>query len=206
VYDILNAGPHHRFTCSNVLVSNCYGMGPGLLASTLGMSLEQAKHEVFEVYHERVSFVKETYDRAAQKAASRGYVKTILGRRAHFPLWQNASYGEEVIGLPEAAAREKWKQIKRAFTHKALNRVLQGSAADLMKKAMYDIWRSGVYQHIPVAMLTVHDELDHSRPNTKAAERAVQEVKHLMEVAIPLKIPVIAEEERGPSWGECKTT
>jgi DNA polymerase-1 len=107
--------------------------------------------------------------------------------------------------LPEAAARAKWGDaIKRAFTHKALNRVLQGSAADLMKKAMRDIWRSGVYRFLPVAHLTVHDELDHSGDRSKQANQAIREVKEIMETALQLKVPIIATEERGPNWGECK--
>lgn len=195
-----------RKPAKNVNFGLVYGMGTKLLASTLDMTIERATREVFDVYHARVPFVKDTYDRASQRALARGYVLTIMKRRARFDLWQKTNaYGEEAEGLPEDEAREKWgARIKRAFTHKALNRVLQGSAADLMKKAMVMIWKSGVYRVIPVAHLTVHDELDHSKDKSKAAEEAAREIKRIMESALKLKVPIIAAEERGPSWGECK--
>ncbi len=194
-----------RKPAKNVNFGLVYGMGTALLAKTLGLTVEEATREVFDVYHARVPFVKDTYERASSRAATRGYVKTILGRRARFELWQKAgSYGE-AEALPEEAARERWgAAAARAYTHKALNRVLQGSAADLMKKAMLLIWRSGVYRDLPVAHLTVHDELDHSAPRTPAAAAALVEIKRLMETALTLRVPIIAAEERGPNWGECK--
>lgn len=191
----------------NVNFGLVYGMGVNLLASTLDMSPEQATREVFDIYHEKVPFVKDTYNYASQRALSRGYVKTILKRRARFTMYSDsgAAFGSEVEALPEVEARTKWgNRIRRAFTHKALNRVLQGSAADLMKKAMVDIWQSGVYRDIPTAHLTVHDELAHSKPVGAAAEKAVREIKHMMENALTLRVPILATEERGPNWGECK--
>lgn len=200
-----------RKPAKNVNFGLVYGMGVPLLASTLGMDIETAKREVFDVYHSRVSFVKELSDRAAGIASSRGYVKTILGRRARFPLWEPRKRTEEdvkqgVFHMPNrAAGHKRWgDSIRRAYTHKALNSVLQGSAADLMKKAMVEVWKSGVYRFMPVAHLTVHDELDHSIPRTKAAREAAQTIKRIMENAIKLRVPVLVEHEVGPSWGECK--
>lgn len=202
-----------RKPAKNVNFGLVYGMGPPLLAATLGMDIETAKREVFDVYHARVPFVKEIYDHASNNAAARGYVKTILGRRARFERWEPVrrgkktadTGGDDVYSLPYAAAKSKWGDaIRRAFTHKSLNCVLQGSAADLMKKAMVEIWKSGVYRVIPVAHLTVHDELDHSAPPTKEAMEAITTVKRIMETTIKLRVPVIAEHEHGPSWGECK--
>lgn len=218
VLELLGWGPEKRKPAKTVNFGLVYGMGPPTLAAQLGMTLEDATRDIFEPYHERVPFVKETYDYAGNRAAARGYVKTILGRRARFDWWQPRNWsdaaeadavydGEDrAAELTLARARARWGDIKlrRAFTHKALNRVLQGSAADLMKKAMRDIWRSGVYRVLPVAHLTVHDELDHSVPRTKEAAEAVKEVRRLMEHAIALRVPVIADEERGPNWGECK--
>jgi DNA polymerase I-like protein with 3'-5' exonuclease and polymerase domains len=167
-----------RKAAKNVNFGLVYGMGVPLLASTIGMTAEQAQREVFDVYHQRVPFVKETYDFASRIAKRQGFVTTVLGRRARF--------------------------VERQFTHKALNRKLQGSAADLMKKAMVMIWRAGIYGVVPPAHLTVHDELDHSRPHGKPAREALNEVKNIMESAIELKVPIRADREVGPSWGECK--
>ncbi len=176
-----------RKAAKNVNFGLVYGMGVPLLASTLDMTVEQAEKEVFSAYHSRVPFVKETYDYASRSAKRHGYVTTILGRRARF--------GE---------TKTETGALVRQFTHKALNRKLQGSAADLMKKAMVDIWQAGVYDYVPPPHLTVHDELDHSRPRTKAAFTALEEAKHIMETALVLKVPIRADREVGPSWGECK--
>jgi DNA polymerase I-like protein with 3'-5' exonuclease and polymerase domains len=206
VLDMIGWGPEMRKPAKNINFGLVYGMGTKLLAANLGMSVEQAKSKIFDVYHSKVPFVRDTYDRAAMLASTRGYVKTVYGRRARFPLFEPSSgWSDDVVALPEDEARAKWGgRIRRAFTHKALNRVLQGSAADLMKIAMRDIWKSGVYDVLPVAHLTVHDELDHSCPPGEAANAAVAEVRHLMENAMKLRVPILAAEERGPSWGECE--
>jgi DNA polymerase I-like protein with 3'-5' exonuclease and polymerase domains len=208
-----------RRSAKNVNFGLVYGMGVPLLASTLGLSRQEAEETVFSVYHERVPFVKDTYNHASSLATSRGYVRTILGRRARFDYWQprdwndtveNGTWEEDgssaILGL--GAARARWgedMQLRRAFTHKALNRVLQGSSADLMKKAMLLMWKSGIYKVLAAPHLTVHDELDHSmQKGDPQAEEAIAEVKRIMETAISIRVPVIADEERGPSWGECK--
>lgn len=183
-----------------------YGMGPPLLASQLGLTLEEATELVFNPYHAKVPFVKATYERASSRAAERGFIKTIGGRRARFNLYENRGryiVGAEREALPYELAKEKWgDKIKRAFTHKALNRLLQGSAADLMKAAMVAVDESGVGEVCGCPLLTVHDELDHSRPDTAEGLEAMREVKHIMETVMTLKVPVIAEMESGPNWGE----
>lgn len=184
-----------------------YGGGAALLANMLGISKEEAQRTVFDVYHDRLPFVRDTYDRAQQRANMRGYVLTILKRRARFPMWEPTKWGERdqegPLALPEPAARARWgSNIRRAWTHTALNRVLQGSAADLMKKAMRDCWKSGVYNVLPVPHLTVHDELGHSVQRTKEAHEAIAHVKYIMENCMQLRVPIITEVERGPSWGE----
>jgi hypothetical protein len=80
-----------------------------------------------------------------------------------------------------------------------VNRLIQGSAADIMKKAMVDVYKSGVLQTI-TWHLTVHDELDMSVPKTAQGIREVFKVKHIMENAFTLKVPVKAELELGNDW------
>lgn len=221
VYDILNAGPRRRFTCSNVLVSNCYGMGIPKLATQLGMPKEYVQ-DLFEHYHTAVPFVKETFNKAASLAGRRGWVKTILGRRAHFDWWEYGKflwYDEQAKiikdnGYPEdwfkpvpdrQQAIEKWGMVKRAYTHKALNRVLQGGSADGMKKAMVEIWEAGLCDVVGPPLLTVHDELDFNDPKTAASEAAFAEIKRIMENCLPqVKVPMLADEEVGPDWGHLK--
>lgn len=196
-----------RKPAKNVNFGLVYGMGPDKLAADLGLTLEDAIEQVFNPYHDKVPFVKATYDRASARAASRGFIKTIAGRRARFTRYESSkgSWGEERETLSYEKAVEKWgKNIKRAFTYAALNRLLQGSAADLMKEAMVAVDESGVGNILDCPLLTVHDELDHSAPDTKEGREAVAEVKHIMETVMTLKVPVIAEQEEGSNWGDCK--
>lgn len=184
----------------------CYGMGPEKLAFDLGLSLEEATRTIFEPYHARVPFVKMTYDRATARAQERGYIRTIMGRRARFSMFESANWskGGERNVLPFDQAKSQWgTSMKRAYTHKALNRLLQGSAADLMKKAMVDVASSGVPGVVGVPLLTVHDELGHSFPNSKEGQEAMLEVKRIMETCLELNVPIIAEQEIGKNWGDC---
>jgi DNA polymerase I-like protein with 3'-5' exonuclease and polymerase domains len=84
---------------------------------------------------------------------------------------------------------------RRAFTYKALNKLIQGSAADMTKKAMLDLYKEGILPHIQI-----HDELDLSVEDDKQAEK----IKEIMESAVDLKIPNKVDYESGPNWGSIK--
>ena len=84
---------------------------------------------------------------------------------------------------------------RRAFTYKALNKLIQGSAADMTKKAMLDLYKEGILPHTQI-----HDELDISIENEKHA----QKIKDIMEDAVDLKIPNKVDYESGPNWGSIK--
>ena len=86
-------------------------------------------------------------------------------------------------------------RLKRAYTYKALNRLIQASAADMTKKAMVDIYQTG-----KLPMLQIHDELAMSVSSKEEA----MEIARIMENAIPLEVPNICDIEMGPSWGEAK--
>jgi DNA polymerase I-like protein with 3'-5' exonuclease and polymerase domains len=94
--------------------------------------------------------------------------------------------------------------VKRAFTYKALNALLQGSSADMTKKAMLDCYEAGINDVIGAPLLTVHDELDCSVPNTKEGKEAFDEMVNIMENTIKLKIPVRVDADLGNNWAECK--
>ena len=202
---LLGWGPEMRKPAKNVNFGLVYGMGPQTLADNIGMSLDEATEKVFVPYHARMEFVKKTYDRAAARAAEKGFIRTISGRRARFDMYEKAKWSAEKSLLPHDQALAAWgPALKRAMTHKALNRLLQGSAADLMKEAMVAIDASGVPGVVGPALLTVHDELDHSTPKTNAGREAMLECRHIMETVMKLKVPIIADMESGPNWGECK--
>ena len=84
---------------------------------------------------------------------------------------------------------------RRAFTYKALNKLIQGSAADMTKKAMVDLYKEGYLAHIQI-----HDELDFSIESDKQAGI----IKEIMEQAVDLKVPNKVDYESGPNWGEIK--
>lgn len=192
----------HRKPVKNINFGLVYGMGKETMASNLGLSLERSDFLV-KKYHQAVPFVKATYEVAQTRAQDRGYIVTILGRRARFNLWE-PRWGDG-FALPHAAAVEKYgSKVTRAYTHKSLNALLQGSAADLMKLAMRDIHRAGCTAVLGVPLLTCHDELAHSVGESKVQREALDEVKHIMENCMTLKVPILAEQSIGANWGECK--
>tara|TARA_R110001632_G_scaffold45794_3_gene116500 strand:- start:1214 stop:3076 length:1863 start_codon:yes stop_codon:yes gene_type:complete len=171
-----------------------YGMGKNKLASQLGVTLGDAE-DLFDKYHNRVPFVKEMIERTMKKAADVGHVRTLLGRKCRFDKWEPARYGVHKPLSREDAEREHGKQIKRAFTYKALNKIIQGSAADMTKKAMVDLHKEGIVPHIQV-----HDELDCSF----YSEAEKNKILEIMKNAVELQVPVKLDAEVGPSWGEAK--
>ena len=171
-----------------------YGMGKGKLSSELGLDVDDTS-ALFEEYHSRVPFVKQLIDQASKKAGDVGTVRTLLGRVCRFELWEPNQFGINKP-LPRAEAeREYGKDIKRAFTYKALNRLIQGSAADQTKKAMVDLYEAGYLAHIQV-----HDELDLSL----SSEKDAKEIKNIMENCVELRVKSKVDVEVGPNWGEIK--
>jgi DNA polymerase I-like protein with 3'-5' exonuclease and polymerase domains len=181
-----------------------YGGGAAKIATVAGCSLDEAT--VFMGQHEAAfPFVKQTTDLATRRAGSRGYVTTIYGRRQRFPLFEPVNNRQKVYPpLPYEQAREKYgHRITRYQTYAALNRVLQGSAADMMKKAMVDIHESGVTEVLGSMLITVHDELNASMPDTPVGLEAMHEVQRMMQNAIGLRVPVLSELKIANNWGEC---
>ena len=209
VYDILNAGPRRRFTCSGVLVSNCYGASQAKLAKMLGITFEESE-PLFSAFHDGLPYVSETMEAISREVQERGYTLTVMGRRALFDKWEPRFTPKKDNGQPwtrpiaydyEQALRIYGPNIKRAFLHKSLNYTIQGSAADLMKAAMVKCWKDGLFDEIGVPRLVVHDELDWSVP-CGADLRIFREIKHTMETVIPFRIPIKVEGEWGPNWSE----
>lgn len=202
VYDILNAGPRHRFTVSGVLVSNCslgmmYGMGKNKLAGQLDMPVDEAG-ELIAMFHQKVPFLKGTVDavmRRIEKPSSGGAIRTVLGRKCRFPLWEPIAWGVNKALPYEQAAVEYGPRIKRAGTYKGLNRLIQGSAADQTKAAMIALHKAGFR-----ILLQVHDEVAVSVKNREEAEAAAEIMKNAVQLEVPSRVDV----EIGKSWGEAK--
>ena len=173
-----------------------YGMGVGKLANQIDVEPEDAKILMTQ-HRNKVPFVKALAEMASQRAASTGQIRTLLGRKCRFHLWEPSKFG---AGKPlpyEEALKEyggvNGTGIRRAFTYKALNRLIQGSAADQTKKAMLDCYQAG---HTP--MLTVHDELCFNIDSTEQADH----IKELMETGVELKVPSKIDVDIQADWGE----
>lgn len=177
-----------------------YGMGSKKLSKALNLTEKDAKN-FLETYHTALPFVKTTFDFYANFANKKGYIETISNRRSRFNLFEE-KYGKGGPMDFETAVRLYGRDIKRHATHKALNRLLQGSAADLMKEAMLQCYENGVFQKTGIPRLTVHDELCFS--DSGNSDKDFLEVKKTFEKAIKINVPVIVNEEIGPNWGETK--
>jgi len=169
-----------------------YGMGKNKLQAELGINEDKAK-DLFKQYHNRVPFVKTLMDSVMRKASNNGRVRTWLGRRCRFDLWEPNQYGIHKALPHEAALAEHGPGIRRAYTYKALNRLIQGSAADMTKKAMVELHKEGITPHIQV-----HDELDISVSDN------ADKIKEIMESAVGLEVPVKVDYESGLNWGTIK--
>ena len=170
-----------------------YGMGKDKLVEQLGISKEEAEL-LFDQYHERVPFIRGLRDSASRMGANRGYVKTLLGRKCRFNLYE--PFDERKTPLPlDQATEEYGGRLKRSYTYKAMNRLIQGSAADMTKKAMLDLYEEGVLAHTQV-----HDELNISVTDKKEVEK----ISEIMRDCVELKVPNIVDAEIGPSWGDVK--
>ena len=171
-----------------------YGMGKNKLQAELGVDKETSDG-LFKQYHERVPFVKQLMDNVMQRAQSRGQIRTLLGRLCRFHLWEPNMFGMHKALPHDAALMEHGPGIRRAFTYKALNRLIQGSAADMTKKAMVDLYKEGITPHIQV-----HDELDISVESQAHADK----IKSIMEGAVDLEVPNKVDYESGANWGNIK--
>lgn len=191
-----------RKPIKNVNFGLIYGMGEPALAAQIGIPLKEAK-KLFKAYHQGAPFAKATMEACIDEAQRTGVITTILNRKSRFDSWEPAIYSKKKsIPLPYEMALVLYGRVKRAHTHKALNRRLQGSAADLLKMAMLKCYEDGVFNVTGVPRLTVHDELDFSDPG--GVDAAFEEMRHIMETCLSLKVPVKADCEIGPDWGHVK--
>jgi DNA polymerase I-like protein with 3'-5' exonuclease and polymerase domains len=168
-----------------------YGMGKAKLQAELGVSKDKAE-ELFNIYHDRVPFVKSLMKSVSNRAQQRGQIRTLLGRLCRFHLWEPNTFGMHKALPFEQAVQEHGPGIKRAYTYKALNKLIQGSAADMTKKSMLDLYKEGIVAHIQV-----HDELDISVESPEQAKKIVE----IMENAVKLEIPNKVDYESGKNWG-----
>lgn len=171
-----------------------YGMGKAKLANSLDLPLDEAS-ELIATFHNKVPFLRGTVDAVMKRIehpASGGAIRTLLGRKCRFPLWEPVEYGVNKALPREQAIMEYGQRIKRAGTYKGLNRLIQGSAADQTKAAMVALHKAGFN-----LLLQVHDEIAISVKDKSEAEQAAR----IMTQAVTLEVPSRVDVETGTSWG-----
>jgi len=176
-----------------------YGMGKGKLQAELGIDKEEAE-EIISIYQKKVPFVKNLTYNVMKKAESEARIKTLLGRVCRFPFFEPREFKQKGFYKNEEEAKQAFKDgkgsYKRAGTYKALNKLIQGSAADQTKKAMVDLYeQDGIIPHIQV-----HDELNISVENKEQALN----IKTKMENCVKLNVPSVVDYSLANSWGEAK--
>ena len=200
-----------------------YGMGKIKLQRELGLDQNKAR-ALFNEYHNRVPFVRQLSQDLIQFAKENKLLFTLHDRFCRFDKWETTNKEwnpetnrfNEVPLYTEEQAREafkaemleKFKENKidanymdyferyytPAFTYKALNRLIQGSAADMTKKAMVDLYEKGIIPHIQI-----HDELCIS-----IKDHGPELIREIMEQTIPLEVKNKVDYESGPNWGTIK--
>jgi DNA polymerase I-like protein with 3'-5' exonuclease and polymerase domains len=208
-----------RKRAKDVNFATSYGAGIKKFAIMTGMNETEAEATLNQ-YNERLPFVREAYNQYMWMANREGHIELIDGARSHFNLyepseyrnfdikWYKDRYPDELIetfSCPYEIALQRtqnpkhpWhgSNLRRSFTHKAFNRMIQGSAARQIKKAMVDIYNAG---YMP--LLQIHDELCFSFSDPSHAKICAE----IMEQAIPsITIPMLTDVKLGTSWGDLK--
>jgi len=174
-----------------------YGMGKNKLAAQLDLSVDEAS-ELINNFHNRVPFLKGTIyavQRKIDNPASGGAIRTLLGRKCRFPLWEPQQWGINKALPYEEAYAKYGARIKRAMTYRGLNRLIQGGSADQTKQAMLSLHEAGFN-----IMLQVHDEIALSVESREEAEEAAAIMRDAVKLDVPSKVDV----EVGETWGSAK--
>ena len=156
------------------------------LATKEGKTIEQFTQDTYNNYHARLPVIRDTMKVVQNIAKMQGYVMTIGGRYQHKP-------------------KPQWDPATgkvNDFIYKMLNKLIQGSAADILKFALLEAWDAGIFNVLKMH-LTVHDENVVSVPYNKIGAEANGELKHIMDMSFhsQLKVPMKAACELGPNWG-----
>lgn len=193
-----------RRNVKNINFGLIYGLSQNNLAANLGLKKKEGA-DLFENYHTAAPFVRATMEDCANEVHRTGSVMTLMGRKSDFKMWGPKKYVGGRPFAPYEQACQRWGpyNIERSFTHKAVNRKLQGGAADVMKKAMVDAYEAGIFAEdaCGIPLLTVHDELDFEDKNDPNGPWW-DEFRRIMEGCIPhVRVPIRIDISSGSSWG-----
>ena len=159
----------------------------------LGLSEPEGRRLLRE-YHRRAPFMRPIMEHWMEVVERDHQLRTLFGRIRRFTKWEIWRGGKAVY-------LDHWVPgAKLAHTYTALNARIQGSAADIMKAAMADIWASGVCDVLGAPLLTIHDELDCIAPESKAGREALAEIKHIMENIVDISVKLTVDAKTGANW------
>lgn len=185
-----------RRSAKDINLGSAYGMGKYKLAAKLGIEVDEAEI-LLAAHREGVPFVKKLEQRCMEIVEQQGYIRTILGRKRRFHNWEPSDWGKRGKGVYTRdydEAIERWGKVSRAFIHKSLNAMIQGTAADQTKTAIVQLDEIGLCPQIQV-----YDELNQTIYDNASAWK----IKEVMENCLPeLTVPHLADPDVGPSWGE----
>jgi DNA polymerase-1 len=165
-----------------------YGMAAPKLARSLNIAVEEAEG-IIKQYFLTYPAIEGFYVSAKEEARQSGFSSTILGRRRFHP------------AINSRNTMDRWGEER-----KAVNNVIQGSAADVVRLAMLKCDRANLeYKYGCKMLLQIHDELMFECPE-ETAEQAMAEIKMLMEHPLPtdLAVPLDVSIGRGPTWANAK--
>src|SRR6266576_4921943 len=198
--------------------AKAFGAGVAKFATMISKPMEEAA-SIMGQYDRELPFVKQLAERCGQLAQSRGWIKMYDGARSHFDLWEPAWLSKEekqrgyawhfrmsACSLEEARERQNqtigehehpWRgtRLKRAFTHKAMNRRIQGNAARQVKEAMVALGEEGI-----VPMLQMHDDLNWSLRDPETGSR----IEEIMRTVYQCSVPFLVDVEWDTNWGDAK--
>jgi DNA polymerase I-like protein with 3'-5' exonuclease and polymerase domains len=170
-----------------------YGMGIQKLANGLGLPRNKAQ-TIIDNYHRGFPFMKELLYKAQGYAEARGYVKTVLGRRRHFDMWEPPYFQRGKFPIRgKAAAIAAYGPVKQANTYRAMNSIVQGSAAEQMKKMLIELYA----EKIPI-YITLYDELGAPVADEATAKR----IKEIAENVIQFEVPQVMEYKLQKTWAK----
>lgn len=181
-----------RPAAKDLYLGRCYGMGVDKLAAKLRCDVKKAT-DILAQFDERVPFIKGLSEHCENRAQSRGFIKTLLGRKRHFNQWEPGSFktaaqhGWDSFPVDsEEEARKKWPGIfiRRVDTRLALNSLIQGSAADMTKAAMLKVERELGF----IPFMQVHDELNYPCDSMDDALAIKQCMETCVDISVPIKV------------------
>jgi len=183
---IADITPLHRFRAKAVNFGIVYGISAFSLANDVGVTPKEAKAYI-ESYLEKYSGVREYMTEIIKSAKELGYVSTLFGRRRYLPELKAHNFNTRAFG-----------------ERVALNMPIQGTAADIMKIAMNNVWQRLCSENLKARLiLQVHDELIVECPESEADVVSLI-LREEMENAAKLSVPLVAETRAGKSWFDAK--